>query len=171
MAVKVLDARLAADSGLRERFLAESRLASRLTHPHIVPVYAHGRDEGCDYMAMPLVETELGAMIGRYGALVITRALNIAEQVAWALDVPTSRGSCIATSSRRTSSSARAASGTSPTTPSSPTSASPSSRTRRVCGRARSWGPRATPRPSRPWARRSTGAATSTRWPACSSSA
>jgi serine/threonine-protein kinase len=92
VAVKILDARLAADSGLRERFLAESRLASRLTHPHIVPVYAHGRDEGCDYLAMPLVETDLGAMIGRDGALDVTRALNIAEQVAWALDVAHEQG-------------------------------------------------------------------------------
>jgi len=92
IAVKVLDPRLAADDSLRERFLTESRMASRLTHPNILPVHAHGEDAGRHYMAMPLVETDLGALVGRDGALHVTRALNIANQVAWALDVAHAQG-------------------------------------------------------------------------------
>jgi serine/threonine-protein kinase len=92
VAVKVLEARLAEDATFRERFLTESRMASRLTHPNILPVHAHGEDSRRHYMVMPLVETDLGALVGRDGALDVTRALNIADQVAWALDVAHAQG-------------------------------------------------------------------------------
>jgi serine/threonine-protein kinase len=92
VAIKVLEARATQDGGLRERFLAESSMATRLTHPNILPVHAHGEDEGRLYMAMPLVETDLGALLERDERLDVTRALNIADQVAWALDVAHAQG-------------------------------------------------------------------------------
>jgi len=39
-----------------ERFAREARAGGRLTHPHIVSVYSHGRDAGVDWIAMELVE-------------------------------------------------------------------------------------------------------------------
>ena len=92
VAVKVLDSALARDEQFRERFLSESRLASRLTHPNIVPVHAQGEEAGRYYLAMPLVETDLRAMMDRERRLDPTRALNIVDQVAWALDVAHAQG-------------------------------------------------------------------------------
>ncbi len=60
VAVKVLDSDLARYGQFRERFLSESRLASRLTHPNIVPVHAQGEEAGRYFLAMPLVETDCG---------------------------------------------------------------------------------------------------------------
>ena len=43
------------DQGLRERLLAEARIASRLEHPNIVPVYEMGAQDGWLYFAMRLI--------------------------------------------------------------------------------------------------------------------
>jgi hypothetical protein len=43
-------------------------------------------------MAMPLIETDLGAVLDRDERLDVTRALTIADQVAWALDAAHGRG-------------------------------------------------------------------------------
>lgn len=47
-----------ADAGaaVRERFLREARLAARLAHPNIMPVYETGIHEGRPFYTMPLVE-------------------------------------------------------------------------------------------------------------------
>ncbi len=39
VAIKLLSSSVAADAGLRERFIFEARLVAALDHPHIVPVY------------------------------------------------------------------------------------------------------------------------------------
>jgi serine/threonine protein kinase len=53
VAVKVLDKRLAERSGFRERFHREAKLAAALDHPHIVPLYDFGENEGDLYLVMP----------------------------------------------------------------------------------------------------------------------
>ncbi|HEX6544172.1 MAG TPA: protein kinase [Ktedonobacterales bacterium] len=55
VAVKVLDRRLADRSGFRERFLREARVAAALDHPHIVPLYDFGEENGILYLVMPFV--------------------------------------------------------------------------------------------------------------------
>ena len=55
VAVKVLDRRLADRSGFRERFLREARVAAALDHPHIVPLYDFGEENGALYLVMPYV--------------------------------------------------------------------------------------------------------------------
>ncbi len=56
VALKVLPALLHSlrpESGAR--FKAEAAAAARLQHPHIVPIYDYGRQEGCHYYAMELI--------------------------------------------------------------------------------------------------------------------
>ncbi len=92
VAVKVLNPRLARRTEFRERFLSESRMATSIPHPHILTVFDHGEDDGWHYLAMRLVETDLATLLSREGRLDPTRALNLADQVAWALDVAHAQG-------------------------------------------------------------------------------
>lgn len=92
VAVKLLSRRLDHAGEQRERFLEETHHAASIPHPHILTVYAHGEDDGWSYFAMRLVEDEIGALVQRDGPLDLTRALNIAGQIAWALDVAHERG-------------------------------------------------------------------------------
>src|SRR5437773_10440083 len=57
VAVKVLDPELSTRL-LRERFVREVDLASKLSHPHIVPIFAAGEASGLFYYVMPYVEGE-----------------------------------------------------------------------------------------------------------------
>ncbi len=57
VAIKVLDP-LVATRLLRERFLREVDLSSKLTHPHIVPIFAAGEVDGLLYYVMPYLEGE-----------------------------------------------------------------------------------------------------------------
>jgi serine/threonine protein kinase len=87
-AVKLLSPQLAADEAFRERFVRESRMAAALEHPHVVPVYDAGEQDGLLYIAMRYVDgTDLGTLLDREGALEPSQALTIAGQVGSALDV------------------------------------------------------------------------------------
>ena len=55
VAVKILRPELASGVG-QERFLREIQLAARLSHPHILPLYDSGEDDGHLYFVMPYVE-------------------------------------------------------------------------------------------------------------------
>ena len=57
VALKVLHPDLAASLG-PDRFLREIRLAARLNHPHILPLFDSGDAEGMLYYVMPYVEGE-----------------------------------------------------------------------------------------------------------------
>ncbi len=92
VAVKLLHQRLAKATEFRERFFDESKHAASIPHPHILTVYDHGEDDGWHYLAMRLVEDDLAGMMERDGELELTRALNLAGQVAWALDVAHEQG-------------------------------------------------------------------------------
>jgi serine/threonine-protein kinase len=65
VAVKVLAEHLAGDDNFRARFLQESRLASRLSHPNIVQVYDAGETEGSPYIVMEYVPGETVAQRGK----------------------------------------------------------------------------------------------------------
>src|SRR5947209_6290774 len=55
VAIKVLHAELAEALG-RERFLREIRLAARLTHPNILPLYDSGEADGMLFFVMPVMQ-------------------------------------------------------------------------------------------------------------------
>jgi hypothetical protein len=86
VAVKVVPAQ-GVEAGLVERFQREARTAAALEHPHLVPIYAAGEEDGLLYLVMRLVDgADLGALVGREGPLAATRAVAVIEQVASALD-------------------------------------------------------------------------------------
>jgi serine/threonine protein kinase len=93
VALKLLSPELAEDELFRERFVLESRLASSLNDPHIIPVYDAGEAEGHCYLAMRLVEgPSLRAVIRDEGPLDAGRAVALLAQVASALDAAHARG-------------------------------------------------------------------------------
>ena len=83
VAVKLLAENAAADSGLRERFVREARIAARLSHPNIVGVFDAGEDEGRPYIVMECVEGEtLSELLARRGQLPPDEARGLALQAA-----------------------------------------------------------------------------------------
>jgi serine/threonine-protein kinase len=91
-AVKVLARWLAEDFEFRNRFEREANAAERVTHPHVLPVWDHGEQEGMLYLATPLCDTDLRSLLVDEGPLDCTRAVTIISQVAWALDWAHGRG-------------------------------------------------------------------------------
>jgi len=81
VAVKVLDARFAADEQYRRRFLLEARTAAALEHPNVVTVYDAGEADGVLYIVFQLVR---GGDLAKY---TLGRTLSPGEAVAIALAV------------------------------------------------------------------------------------
>jgi serine/threonine-protein kinase len=70
-----------------ERFRREIGLATKLTHPHILPIYDSGEAAGELYYVMPYVEGEsLRVRLNRERQLSLDEALRITCEVASALD-------------------------------------------------------------------------------------
>ena len=85
VAIKVLRPELASSLGT-ERFLREIQLASKLNHPHILPLYDSGEADGFLYFVMPFVEGEtLGDLMRREGQQPLLDSVRIACEVAEAL--------------------------------------------------------------------------------------
>ncbi len=93
VALKVIARELADDETFRRRFLSESRLAARLEHPSVVPVYDAREEDGELIVAMRLVEGgDLRKLIDREGPLEPGRAIHLLAQVAEALDAAHAAG-------------------------------------------------------------------------------
>ena len=85
VAIKVLEPELSTRM-LRERFLREIDVASKLNHPHIVPIFAAGEAAGLFYYVMPYVEGEsLRHRLRRERRLDLETALHFVRDVADAL--------------------------------------------------------------------------------------
>jgi serine/threonine protein kinase/Flp pilus assembly protein TadD len=86
VALKVLHPELAASLG-PDRFLREIKVAARLNHPHILPLFDSGEIEGLLYYVMPYVEGEsLRERLDRQQQLPIEEAIHHARGIASALD-------------------------------------------------------------------------------------
>ena len=93
VALKVIARELADREGFRERFLRESRLAARLDHPSVVPIYDSREVDGELVVVMRLIKGgDLRALIDREGPLPPHRALDLLAQVADALDAAHAAG-------------------------------------------------------------------------------
>ena len=95
VALKVIDARIAAHPEARERFLREARAAARLRHPNVASVFYYGmrKSDGQCFYAMELVEGEtLEARLRRSGPLPPALALEVIAQVARALVAAEAQG-------------------------------------------------------------------------------
>jgi serine/threonine-protein kinase len=92
VALKVLHPQLAATLG-PDRFSREIRIAARLQHPHILPLYDSGEGAGQLWYTMPYVDGEsLRDRLRREIQLPLDVALAIARQIAGALDYAHQRG-------------------------------------------------------------------------------
>ena len=86
VALKILHPDLAASLG-PDRFLREIKLAARLNHPHILPLFDSGAADGFLYYVMPYVEGEsLRERLDRQQQLSVDEALHHTRAIASALD-------------------------------------------------------------------------------------
>src|SRR4030095_5107594 len=86
VALKVLHPDLGAAVG-PERFRREIQVLSRLSHPHILPLYDYGEADGQLFYVMPYIEGEsLAAWLHREQQLPVDEAIRLTCQVAAALD-------------------------------------------------------------------------------------
>ncbi len=91
VALKMLPRQFAKDETYLGRFHQEARTIANLEHPHILPVYDFGEDDGYTYLVMRLLEA--GTLKERMGAgpLSISELDHLFGQVTSALDYAHSR--------------------------------------------------------------------------------
>ncbi len=86
VALKIMRPDLAISSTSFQRFKAEAEAVARVTHAHIVQVYAFGEQDGLHYMALEYVEgRNLADYVAKKGSPDVPLALSIMRQVAAAL--------------------------------------------------------------------------------------
>ena len=86
VAIKLLGDGMRHDEAAVARFHREARVASSLNHPNVCTVYDTGEDEGRPYLVMELLEGATLAHELRREAMAVERLLEVAIQVADALD-------------------------------------------------------------------------------------
>ena len=92
VALKFLPASYQYDPERRERFFTEARAASALRSPYIAAIYDIGEHEGSSFIVMEFVEGEVLSRALERGPLPVLDTINIAMQVADALDEAHSLG-------------------------------------------------------------------------------
>jgi len=86
VALKLLNARHAADEQFVERFRREAQSAAGLNHPNIVSIFDRGRAEGTYYIAMEYLDGRtLKELLVRNGPTPIPIAIDYARQILGAL--------------------------------------------------------------------------------------
>jgi TPR repeat protein/serine/threonine protein kinase len=69
-----------------EAFVRENRLAARISHTHVCPVYEVGEQDGVPYIVMRMVPDTLAGLLTRLrGSVFVPSALNYASQLAQGL--------------------------------------------------------------------------------------
>ena len=103
VAIKVLPEHVASDPDLKQRFEREARTVAALNHSHICTLHDIGSQDGIDFLVMEYLDGQTLAQRLEKGALPLDQALQIAIDIADALDKAHRQGSSIAISSRATS--------------------------------------------------------------------
>lgn len=86
VALKLLPPALAAQPALRQRFLREARTAAKLSHPHIIAIFAVEEVGDFVFFVMAYVEGEtLGQRIRSRGPLPASDLTRVLREVSWAL--------------------------------------------------------------------------------------
>ncbi|MCB9786381.1 MAG: serine/threonine protein kinase [Deltaproteobacteria bacterium] len=85
VAVKLLHPALTLDETAVRRFVRETRIASGLNHPHVVPILDAGQDEADVYLVMPLLQGRTLEDLLETGPLPPARVASLMAQVASAL--------------------------------------------------------------------------------------
>ncbi len=92
VALKILRPDRVASDAFVARFMKEARAIGRLSHPQIVTIYDVGKDHGTIYIAMELLKGQSFDEVIRSGRLSVQQSVDIARQVAEALDYAHSQG-------------------------------------------------------------------------------
>ncbi len=86
VAVKILPSHFTQDATFVARFTQEARVLARLEHPHILPVYDYGEQEGVTYLVMRYIEAgTLHDLIAQRGTLTLHEIAHLLGQVGRAL--------------------------------------------------------------------------------------
>ncbi len=82
-AVKVMNAAMASDETVRERFRREAKAAQSLGHPNVIEIFEQGETEaGTPYMVMELLDGRTLAELVEREALPLSRAVPLMIQIA-----------------------------------------------------------------------------------------
>jgi serine/threonine protein kinase/N-acetylneuraminic acid mutarotase len=85
VALKIPPEYLARDPNFRARFIREARTLAHLEHPHILPVYDFGEEDGLPYFVMRYVDGGTLRELMTRGPLPLDQALRLVREVAEAL--------------------------------------------------------------------------------------
>ena len=86
VAVKVLPPHPGQNAQFIERFRLEARTIARLQHPHILPVFDYGSEDGILYLVMPHIDGGSLSDRIRRGPMQIEEIDRLLQQIAGALD-------------------------------------------------------------------------------------
>ena len=87
VAIKIMDPIYMRDQRWVARFRREAKVMARLDHPHIVPIYDTGEENGRLYLAMKFVDgPDLTQMMAQQGALPWDVVVKLIRQISSALD-------------------------------------------------------------------------------------
>src|SRR5262245_26358008 len=92
VAIKALPAEVAQNAERLARFRREAQLLASLNHPHIAAIYGLEELDGQPLLALELVEGEDLAQRLKRGTIPVDEALDIARQIAEALEEAHERG-------------------------------------------------------------------------------
>jgi len=93
VAIKLLPPSLARTPAVRERFLREARTAARLSHPHIIPIYAVEQLDDFVFYVMGYVDGEtLTQRVATRGPLTAGEGARVLREVSWALSYAHAQG-------------------------------------------------------------------------------
>src|SRR6187397_2453108 len=82
VAVKVLQAQMASDPMIAQRFFNEARAASAIEHPNIIEIFDFGEHAGMAYIVMALLRGQSLDHRLLYGALPPVEGASLCAQVA-----------------------------------------------------------------------------------------
>ncbi|MBN1427580.1 MAG: serine/threonine protein kinase [Anaerolineae bacterium] len=93
VAIKILPAYFLQDRIFVERFTREVQVIASLQHPHILPVYDFGEEDGLPYIVMAyMTGGTLAERIRREGGLPLGEVVRLVEQIASGLDFAHEKG-------------------------------------------------------------------------------
>src|SRR3954454_19026137 len=93
VALKVIAPAVSGDPAFRARFEREIEAAASIHHPHVIPVYHAGEEDGLLFVTMRFVDgVDLGRLLAAERRLEPVRAATLIAQVAEALDAAHERG-------------------------------------------------------------------------------
>lgn len=92
VALKVLSPNLLGDKTFMDRFTREVQTTARLQHPHIIPVYDYGEEDGLPFIVMAYVPGGSVEDLLAAGPVEPQRSAALVTQIATALDYANERG-------------------------------------------------------------------------------